>query len=122
MKPTSINLAVQNSLLIIRDPTKWDPPKIWDPTAVWSTPSCVAVSCLSDCDGDTAVTIGAAEEVEHINSPLFDGQLETPSRTVVVETVLGEKVLEQNVSSANTRLRVWTNGRLDPDKVIIGLD
>ena len=116
MKTNSISLAVQNSLLFIRDPATWDPPTIWDPTAVWSTPSCVAVSCLPDCDGDTHVTMGVGQDVGLDDAPLFDGRIDTPSRMVIVETVLGEKVLEENVSGTTTRLRIWTNGRLDTDK------
>jgi hypothetical protein len=53
--------------------------------------------------------------------PLFDGNLSTPSGRVIVETVLGEKVLEHAAPNQTTRIRIWTNGRRDTDKVIIAL-
>jgi hypothetical protein len=111
-----------NSLLFIQDPTLDATPEIDGLLNVWSIPTCIAVGCLPDCEGTTEVTIGAGRELEGKGSLLFDGRLDTPSRTVIVETVLRQKILEKIVPGAATRVRIWTNGGRAPDKVMIGLD
>jgi hypothetical protein len=121
MTPLSTNLRVLNSLLYVRDARKVDLPDIDGKGASWFTSSCVAVSCLPDCDGPTTIAIGAASELEVSGKPLFDKALKTPSRKIIVETVLDEIVLEQAVSGDITRVRIWTNGFRDTDRVIIGL-
>jgi hypothetical protein len=121
MTARSTRIPVLNSLLFIRDARIRDLPAIDGNSPLWSTSSCVAVSCLPDCDGATEVTIGAVQELSERGAPLFDGRLNTPSQNVIVETVLGERILETKVPSLTTRLRIWTNGRRDTDKVIIGL-
>lgn len=121
MMPSSTNAKVLNSLLYIKDASKTDLPAIDGTGAYWSVPSCVAVSCLPDCDGPTTITIGAVSEVQVSGKLLFDSRLETPSRRIIVETVLGKTILEQSVQNDMTRVRIWTNGFRDTDKVTIGL-
>jgi hypothetical protein len=108
--------------LYVKDPATSDRPEIWEESSVWSTPSCIVVGCLPDCDGETEITIGAAREVGMGRSPLFDGRLDTPSRVIGLEIVPRQKVLEVRVPNVSTRVQVWTSGGRDPDKVIIGLD
>jgi hypothetical protein len=72
-------------------------------------------------DGETEVTVGTAEEVSPGGSPAFDADLETPHRAVVVWTVEDERILEVPVPSTQTRVRVWVNHSVEPDKVIVGL-
>ena len=115
-------IRVLNSLLFIRDSSIDALPTIDGSGSVWSTASCVAVSCLPDCDGATEIIIGDLAEVQSDAAKLvFDRLLETPSRTIVVQTVVGEKLLQREVSAAVTRMRIWTNGLRDTDKVVIGV-
>jgi hypothetical protein len=117
----SVKTAVLNSLLFIRDASVRDIPIIDGNASVWSTGSCVAVSCLPDCDGDTEVTLGGTEAVRQSKAPLFDGLLQTPSRRLIVETVLGETILEASVPEFTSRIRIWTNGLPDTDFVAIAV-
>jgi hypothetical protein len=119
---TSVNVRVLNSLLYIKDASKVELPAIDGRGAYWFLPSCVALSCLPDCDGPTRITIGAASEVQVNEKLLFDRRLKTPSHRIIVESVLGRTILEQNVPNELTRVRIWRNGFRDTDKVIIGLD
>ena len=119
---SSVHLPVLNSLLFIRDPTLDATPEIDEPSGVWSIPTCIAVGCLPDCEGTTEVTIGAGREFDGKGSLVFDGRLDTPSRIVLVETVLWQTVLEKPVAGVGTRVRIWTNGLQATDKVMIGLD
>lgn len=74
-----------------------------------------------DQDGDTEVSLGSTQEVNPEGPPIFDGLLETPTRTVNIETAEGELVLQSEVSSENTRVRIWTNAPREPDKIVVGL-
>ncbi len=113
---------VLNSLLYIKDARARDLPIIDGRGSFWSTASCVAVSCMPDCDGPTEVTIEYPLQSKNIvGELLFDAILDTPSGSIIVETVLAEKVLEQNVLGATTRVRIWTDGFRDTNKIKIGL-
>src|SRR4051812_5091617 len=120
MKSTSV--PVLNSLIYVRDSELEDLPEINGLTAYWATKSCVAVSCLPDSEGNTTITIGTGPEVAQNRSPLFDRKIETPSHTVLVETVLANTILCATVPRPETRLRIWTNGHRATDSVIVALD
>ena len=121
MTSKSVTIPVLNSLLFIRDKNIRNLPEIDGHSSVWSTPSCVAVSCLPDSDGETRLVIGSVEDVRQNSGPLFDARLMTPSGHVIVENVLGERILEIKAPKLDTRVVVWTNGFPDTDMVIIGL-
>jgi hypothetical protein len=123
MNLITTHVRVLNSLLFIKDARTKDLPKIDGHGSFWTTPSCVAVSCMPDCDGSTEVTIGDPLDLQSkAGKLLFDAPLKTPSKSVTVETVLAEKIFEQNVLSTTTRVRIWTDGFRDTDKVFIGLE
>lgn len=113
---------VPNSLLYVRDPTLRVPPEIEELDVVWHTSSCVAISCLPDCDGPTRVAIGPSDEVGRDRSLIFDGELPSPSRILIVETITDDEVLRATTSGETTRVRIWTNGHPGADNVVIGLD
>jgi hypothetical protein len=119
MTAMSLHTPVLNSLLFIRDGFIRDIPEIDGNSAVWSTASCVAVSCLPDCDGKTDITIGNAQEVRIGKMLLFEGRLKTPSHILVVESVLGNRLLEMRVPTEETQIQIWTNGDRDTDRVAI---
>jgi hypothetical protein len=121
MTSKSASVPVLSSLLVIRDKDIRNLPEIDGHSSVWSTPSCVAVSCLPDSDGETRVVIGSVADVRQNGKPLFDARLMTPSGHVIVENVLGERILEMRAPKLDTRVTVWTNGFRDTDIVSIGL-
>jgi hypothetical protein len=121
MKIASMQVPVPNSLLFIRDPTTLERPRIEGSPHTWSTPSCVAVSCMPDCDGDTVITIGSALEIGRADPPLVDRRLTTPSGAVIVEIVPGKEILRAHSEQSSTRVRIWTDGRRDTSTVLIGL-
>jgi hypothetical protein len=122
MSVAATAFEVPNSLLYVRDPALRVLPEIDGLTAEWHTPSCVAISCLPDCDGPTHVAIGPSDEVGRDRSLIFDGNLLTPSRVLIVETVMDEELLRVDVPGPTTHVRVWTNGHRGTDNVVIGLD
>lgn len=120
MSVVSKSVPVLNSLLYIKDGESDDFPEIGGQGDMWLTSSCIAVGCLPDSDGDTTVTLGPIEDVRSDEMLAFDGLLETPSRVIAVETVLGERLVEMPVGGKKTRVQIWTNGLRDTDIVIVG--
>ncbi|NGN42210.1 hypothetical protein G6N74_14165 [Mesorhizobium sp. CGMCC 1.15528] len=98
MKLISKQIAVPNCLLFIRDAQNRDYPEIDGEEFFWRAPSCIAVGCLPDSEGDTAVSLGGMGDIPAGLVQIFDGEIETPSRKVVVDIVPGLKVLESEVS------------------------
>lgn len=86
-----------------------------------STSSCISVACYPEQDGPTELLLGEMTEVDPGFDPAFDGELLTPSGTVVVSTATYERLLEARVPKTKTHVRVWTNDPQWPDKVIVGV-
>jgi len=89
---------------------------------MWSTSSCIAVGCLPFIDGETDVTLGETSAVDPGGVPVFDGNLDTPNRRVVVSTVEWDTLLEIEVSDIRAHVKIWTNHPQWPDKVIVGVE
>jgi hypothetical protein len=117
----TVKIAPPYSLIFVSDPEGGTAPECSPPAPYWATPSCIAVACLMYQDGDTEVSLGQAREVNPAKPPIFDGLLETPNRKVNIETAEGELVLQSDVPTESTRVRIWTNARREPDKILIGL-
>lgn len=120
----TIKIAPPNSLIFVSDAQGGsipDPDKIAREAGITATHSCIAVCCLAEMDGKTEITIGLADEVDPGKKPEFDGTLATPTRTIVVSTAESEMVLEANVPTVQTRMRIWTNRPKEPERVIVGI-
>jgi hypothetical protein len=123
MMTNTVKIAPPNSLVLISDAQGGvvpDPDVIARKAEIISTTSCAAVCCLAANDGETEITMGPAGEVGPTDDPAYDGTIATPTRTIVVWTVEWRKLLEMDVPTLQTRLRVWTNRPREPDKVLIG--
>ena len=99
----SLTLGVPNSVVFITGSSKRDLPTIERNSVVWSTPSCAAVGCIPDVDGETRFTIGLGNEVRIGKMPAFDGQVGTKARVVRVEIVPRKVILEHAVPNFSTR-------------------
>jgi hypothetical protein len=114
-------IAIPNALLLISDVGGGRPPDVMQGALIASTPSCIAVGCMSDSNGETEITLGPTLELRQREHPAFEGELETPNRAVVVWTVLRDTILQAAVPQPRTRVCIWVNHPSEPDKVIIGL-
>ena len=72
-------------------------------------------------DGETLVLLGRATELDPGEPPASHGMLATPNRAVVVSTVERHTVLETSVPDTKTRVRIWVDEPVEPDKVVVGL-
>ena len=122
MEPDTISVTVPNAILFLHDPSFWDFPEPQREGAVWCNGRGITMSCLPEMDGLTDITIGSNSKVQPTNHLIFDGELQTPTRKVRVLMVLGGPILEQTVSNARTRVRIWTDGYRDTATVVIGLE
>lgn len=120
---TSLRIAVPNGLLFVRDSNVRELPDLDDEQAsFWSTSTCIMIASEIDCEGETSITIGSANDVVQNRPPAFDRTLRTPSRKLIVEIVPGETVHEAAISTDITRIRIWTDGNHRvAETVVIGI-
>jgi hypothetical protein len=118
---TSTIIRPVNSLLFISDPLGGVVPEWIRGQLILSTASCISVGCYPEQDGATEVILGEAVEVSPGGDPVFEGELSTPNRAVVISTVEREEVLKRDVPQTRTRVRIWLSHPRWPEKVIIGV-
>lgn len=115
-------ISPANSLLFIEDANGGKPPEpIWG-VQIHSTPSCISFACFPEIDGATEITIGPSAEIEPGPLLVFDGDLETPSRVVIISGVEIPRVLSVDVPRTTTKVRIWYSHSKWPEKVTIALD
>lgn len=116
-----IKAAPPNSLVFVEDLAGADPPVISGTFDVLSTPSCIAVACLCEIDGETVFILGSSSKVDPGFRSVFEGVLSTPTRNIVIRTSLDETLLEMPVDGENTVVRIWLHDPPEPDVVIVGV-
>ena len=121
----TIKVAPSNSLVLVSDSgggSVPDPNRIAQDANVTATDTCVVVCCMPEIDGETEITLGWGNAIDPGASPVFDGSVATPSRTVAIFDVEWKPLLKTTVTTAATRVRVWKNRPRFADEIIIGLD
>jgi|SRR6185369_15700627 len=117
-----IKISPVNSLLFIEDVNGGTPPKpVWGAT-ILSTPSCISFACFPEQDGPTEITIGRSHEIEPGPLLMFEGDLETPSRKIIISGVEIERLMSVDVAHQKTKVRIWYSHAKWPDKVTISVD
>ena len=114
--------APPNSIVVIEDAAGGGVPKTISPGSIIAfTDSCIAVGCRSEVDGDTEFVLGPAAEVDPGYRPVFEGNLTTPSRKVVLKSIFDEVMLQEVVRCSKSSVRIWANDQTEPDMVIVGI-
>lgn len=106
--------------VVISDVGRGILPEFVEGKLVLSTDTAVSVGCRANVEGDTTISLRSAAEVAPREGLVFDGVLKTPMRKLVVSTVEDDEVLGVDVSSRETRVRIWANGLRFPDEIVIG--
>jgi hypothetical protein len=119
----SARFAPPYSVVLVTDPSNGEIPhsSSMREALIASTQSCIAVGCMAEVNGETEFTLGLSQDVDPGMPPAFEGVLKTPSRRIVVRSVLGQVILDAAVSGQKTKVRVWVNDRKEPDRVVIGI-
>jgi hypothetical protein len=116
----TIVIAPSNSLLLIMDRTAGIIPQSMNGRLVAATPSCIAVGTLAESEGCTSVTLTDDAMMAQPDLRLvIDTSIATPSKSLVVCSVLDEVLLETVVPSPRTRVQIWANDAAEPD--ILGI-
>lgn len=89
---------------------------------VAASPSCLAVGVNPEVDGPTELTFGLSSEVDPGYAPGFVGEVATPRRRIIIDTVEQEVIFDQIVRSTRTALRIWFSHPRWPERVVIGID
>jgi hypothetical protein len=116
---TATDIAPPNSLLLIMDRSIGRPPESMAGEIVASTSTCVAIGTRSEPDGTTHVTLDDGHGTFAVGIPCFDGVLETPSRRLAVCSVIDDVVLEANVMTERTWIRVRVDDLTEPSEIYI---
>jgi hypothetical protein len=116
--PTA-EIAPPNSLILVMDRAGGEIPDSMAGSLVASTPTCIAVGTLSEHDGTTRVSLDKTSVPQSGCTLVFDGVLYTPSRELVVCSVLDEIILNCAVAAERTRIQVWANDRVEPSEIFI---
>ncbi|CAI2932665.1 conserved protein of unknown function [Aminobacter niigataensis] len=82
---------------------------------------CINMGCLHAQEGDTLVFLGWATDLARSGKPTYDGLLNTPSGLVLLFDANMPEILSMAVPTPETRVRIWANRWLEPDRVHIGL-
>ena len=120
----SIRIAPSNSMIAIMDRVAKDVdipvdvPEFQAGRRIWRTPTCLVVGTLYEADGKTLVSFSDEEPSATVGPLLFDGIQTVPTRQLAV-CELATPLLFVDVPAAQTRVRVWTNDRSEPDQIQI---
>ena len=118
----SAHILPDYAILFISDVDGGEPPDPERDIPFLSTSSCISFQCSPAVDGGVTVFLGAQEEISIARPPAFNGVIATPTRNVIVSTADQEIPLSVDVTTSQTRVRIWTTGEAWPDRVWIALD
>jgi hypothetical protein len=123
--PSSIKISLRHPLIAIADTlSAAELPDAW-PTesGIATTSTCILLGCdpADPDDDDIRFTIGLEHHLRPVGRPMLDQVMETPNGRVGIWTTEFRKILEQQVPTTRTRVRIWGNRAKDPDDVMIGL-
>lgn len=119
----SIHVAPPNSILLVTDyeflgDMPEDPPI---DSLVVASRSCIGIATVCSQDEDTEVVL-----TDEVSSAIctgleiaFVGILSTPSSSIAVRTVLGDRLTDFSVSSKQVTLRIYSNDSKQPNKIVI---
>ncbi len=119
---STVKTAPPNSLLFVSDVDGGRPPLPVLGAQILATNSCISICCYPWVDGETTITLGPSAEVDPGTAAAFDGNLQTPSRIVVISTVDHKIILSKAVPDKTTRIRAWVNRPMMPNRIIIGFE
>jgi len=116
----SVIFSPSNSIVFISDNLQSPAPEHRYGELISRGEFCVSVGCYPEIDGPTEFVLGKAADVVVDAQPSFDGTIETPTRSLIIATVLDEVLLAGKVIDPKTRIRVWVDHPRWPQRVVVG--
>ena len=81
----------------------------------------LSVPCAYWEEAETELIVGSPEEVEGPQAPQFDTVIPTPSRSIIFHDALLAELLDYPTQTAETRIRIWTDGSILPERVVVAV-
>lgn len=116
----TIKRSLQNGLIFIEDIAGGEPPYPVTDAKVQFTASCISVACLHEVDGEAELVLGPSDAIDPGYTVAFNGDLDTPSKELMISTVAGEVLLRTEVPTIRTRVQIWRSHPDWPEQVIVG--
>jgi hypothetical protein len=115
-----IKAGLPHGLAFVSDPQAGEPPEPGlDDEPVWANSECLMIKCTHVQEGETDIMLSKDASDAMPQTPIFDGTLNTPSRVVQIWTSMQDILLEIDVPTQSTRMRVWTNHPRWADVILI---
>lgn len=86
-----------------------------------SNGQCLSVPCAYCKDTETELVIGHPDEVAEPRTPQFDGKIPTPGGTLVFHDAELTEWVVYPTPTAETRIRIWTDGSMLPERVVVAV-
>lgn len=119
MNSLTISVAPANSVVFVADPNgHYDVPLDTGSALITATSSCIAVGTLAEMDGETTLKLSRSHD-NASGELAFDGNLETPSRTVAIVDSSNKSFLSMAVTNATTHVKIWVNDSNEPNLILI---
>lgn len=113
-------VAPSHSLILVMDRTVGEIPETLNQSLVAASQSCIAVGTRCADDGSTFIALSDETPPDLPQQPpVVDRVIPTPSKKLSVCSVVGEVFVFLDVPKARTRVQVWTNDDMEPDKIWI---
>ena len=122
MTPLKLKHHALYSLIFLADSIDKPTPAIDGEGHTWSNRTCLAASCLPDCDGPTTIVVADAADAPRTEHQVFDGDIEFPSGFAVIDTIMDGVICEFPVTPGPHRVRLWTDGHRGTEILVFGLD
>lgn len=82
---------------------------------------CLSVPCAYWGEAETELIVGDPKEVGGRQAPQFDGLIPTPSRSLIFGDALLNTLLTYPTSADETRIRIWTDGLILPERIVVAV-
>lgn len=105
----------------ISDSSLPDNPIQGETVEIISDGKCLSVPCAYWSEADTELVVGTPEEVAEARTPQFDGTIPTPNGSLVVHDAELTEWVVYPVPTAETRIRIWTDGSMLPERVVVAM-
>ncbi len=117
-----IRAGLPHGLAFVSDPQAGESPEPGlDAELVWANRECLMVKCTHIQEGETNIALSSNAADAMPQMPIFDDMLNTPSRAVQIWTSMQDILLEIDVPTQFTRVRVWMNHPKWADDILVVL-
>ncbi|MBO0839805.1 MAG: hypothetical protein J2O49_03160 [Sciscionella sp.] len=113
-------LRAPHSLLLVVSTDKPEIPATIESNSIAvHTSTCVAIGTVAEDDDDVTVVLGDELVLDDQMSLIAEVVLDTNDGFIAVETVLGDRLLNVPVASAQCGIRIRASNTHEPDRILI---